>query len=133
MREGGWDLQSIDEKERMILPGQTCDAALDRIDKHPWIVQNWIPAMISTNFWERGRVTLKFDNCNKEGEVSVHVDGTEVAKKSTSVGGEKTATFNVEEGTVLEIKADNRAIIRLNDLQIECGKFPYSRRSFSVI
>ena len=133
MEEGGWDLQSIDEKERMVLPGQTCDAAVDRIDKHPWFVQNWIPAMLSTKFWGTGRVTLKFDNCNKEGEVSVLVDGTEIAKKSTSVGGEKTATFMVEEGSVLEIKVDNRAIIRIKDLQIECGKFSCSCRSFSVI
>ena len=42
--------------------------------------------------------------------------------KSKSVGGDLTATFNVEEGSLLEIKADNRAIIRLLDLQIECGK-----------
>ena len=122
MKEGGWDLGSIHENERLVLPGQTCDAKLHRIKEYDWIVQNWIPAMISTTWWGSGRVTLNFDNCNKEGEVSVIVDGIEIANKSTAVGGEKIATFNVEEGTVLEIKADNRAVIRLNDLQIDCGK-----------
>ena len=122
MKEGGWDLGNIDEKERLVLPRETCDAALDRIDKHNWLVQKWIPSMISNTFWGSGRVVLKFDNCNNQGEVSIIVDGTEVAKSKT-IGGETTATFNVEEGSVLEIKADNRAIIRLKDLQIECGKY----------
>ena len=52
-------------------------------------VENWIPAIISTSFWGSGRVILKFDNCNNEGEVSVPIDGTEIAKKSAPVGGEK--------------------------------------------
>ena len=122
MKEGGWDLENIHAKERLVLPDHTCDAFLDRIDKHKWLVQKWTSSMISTSFWGIGRVNLKFDNCNNEGEVSIHVDGTEIAK-SKSVGGESITKFNVEEGSVLEIKADNRAIIRLNDLQIECGKY----------
>ena len=77
--------------------------------------------MVSTTFWGSGRVTLKFDNCNNQGEVSVIVDGIKVANSKSHVE-EPTATFNVEEGTVLEIKADNRAIIRLNDLKVKCGK-----------
>ena len=116
MEEGGWDLENIDEKERLLLPGQTCNKIVNQMNEFPWFVQNWIPAVISTSFWGSGRVTLMFDNCNKEGEVCVLVDGTEIAKKSAPVGGEKTATFNVEEGTVLEIKADNRAIIRIKGL-----------------
>ena len=122
MKEGGWDLVNIDEKERLVLPRETCDPALDRIDKHNWLVQKWIPSMISNTFWGNGRVVLKFDNCNNQGEVTIIVDGTEVAK-SKSISAETTATFNVEEGSVLEIKADNRAIIRLKDLQIKCGRY----------
>ena len=121
MQEGGWDLKNVVEKERLVLPGQTCDAKLHRIKEYPWIVQKWTEATISTTFWNIGRVVLKFDNCNNQGEVKVLVDGTEIAK-SKSVGGETTANFNVEEGTVLEFKADNRAIIRIMDLDIECGK-----------
>ena len=66
-------------------------------------------------------MNLKFANCNNEGEVKVLIDGTEIAT-SKSVGGETTATFNAEEGTILEVKADSRAIIRIKDLEIECGK-----------
>ena len=120
MNEGGWDLESIDEKERLVLPGQTCDAKFNRIKENNWMVQKWFPEMVSTTFWGSGRVTLKFDNCNNQGEVSVIVDGTEVANSKPN-GVEPTATFNVEEGSVLEIKADNRGIIRLKDLKIKCG------------
>ena len=121
MKEGGWDLELIDEKERLVLPGETCEKKLAYVNTFKWILQKWTEAMISTTFWGSGRVTLKFDNCYNEGDVTVLADGTEIAK-SKSVGGETTATFNVEEGTVLEIKANSRAIIRLKDLQIECGK-----------
>ena len=121
MKEGGWDLDSIHEKERLVLPGQTCDVVFNRIEKYNWIIQKWFPMMVSTTFWGSGRVTLKFDNCNNQGEVSVIVDGIKVANSKSHVE-EPTATFNVEEGTVLEIKADNRAIIRLNDLKVKCGK-----------
>ena len=121
MTEGGWDLKGIIEKERLVLPGETCFQLVDEIGTHPWLVQQWVPTTISNTFWGSGRVTLMFNNCNNQGEVSIFVDGTEIAK-SKSVGGETTAAFNVEEGSLLEIKADNRAIIRLLDLQIECGK-----------
>ena len=114
-------MENIYEKERLVLPGQTCDAKLHRIKEYNWIIQKWFPATISTTFWGSGRVTLKFDNCNNQGEVSVLVDGTEIANSKPN-GEEPKATFNVEEGTVLEIKADNQAIIRINDLKIECGK-----------
>ena len=77
--------------------------------------------MISATFWEQGRVHLRFGNCNEVGEVSVHVDGTEV-EKSKPNGRETNATFNVDEGSKLVIKADSRAIIKLFDINIECGK-----------
>ena len=125
MKEGGWDLKHIHEKERLVLPGQTCVKKLMDIKTFPWILQKWTPSSISTTFWGNGRAVLTFDNCNNEGEVAVVVDGTEVAK-SKSVGGDSTATFNVEEGTVLTIQADSRSIIRITDLQIECGKLDKS-------
>ena len=121
MKEGGWDLKNAVEKERLVLPGETCEKKLTYINTFKWIVQQWTETAISTTFWNIGRAVLKFNNCNNEGEVKVLVDGAEVAK-SKSVGGETTVTFNVEEGTVLEIKADNRAIIRIMDLEIEYGK-----------
>ena len=121
MKEGGWDLASIIKKERLVLPEQTCFNVRKEINEFPDVVQGWIPSMISNSFWGSGRVTLKFGNCNNQGQVTILVDGTEIAK-SKSNGRETTASFNVEEGAVLEIKADSLAIIRLLDLQIECGK-----------
>ena len=132
MKEGGWDLKNIKEKERLVLPGQTCEAAVDLIEKHSWFVQQWAPSVISTTFWGSGRVNLKFNNCNNQGEVTILVDGTEISK-SKSVGGDSTAAFNVEEGTIVEIKVDNRGIIQLIDLQIECGKFIFLRMSTVLI
>ena len=121
MIEGGWDIGNVEDRERWVLPGQSCDDSLDRIDKHPWIKQQWSPTTISTKFWSTGRATLAFNNCNKEGEITILVDGREVAK-SKPVGEATAAAFNVDEGTVLEIKADNRAITRLLRLYLACGK-----------
>lgn len=121
MKEGGWDLDGIIEKERLILPGQTCFNIAKQVNEFPYFVQGWIPTMISNSFWGSGRVTLKFGNCNNQGEVTIVADGNEIAKSKLN-GGETTASFNIEEGMVLEIKADNRGVIRLLDLQIECGK-----------
>ena len=64
---------------------------------------------------------IKFANCNKEGEVTVLVDGVEIAK-SKSYGKETTAAFNVEEGSLLEIKTDDRSIIRIKSFLIDCGR-----------
>ena len=132
MREGGWDLEGLKKKERLVLPGQNCFKIAKQINEFQYFVQRWSPLMISTKFWGSGRVVLEFNNCNNQGEVAILVDGTEIAK-SKLVGEDSTASFNVEEGTVLEIKADNRAIINLIDLQIECGKCPISSFSFSYI
>merc|ERR1712038_470568 len=100
------------------------------IKTFPWIVQKWAPSLISTTFWGKGRAVLTFDNCNNQGEVTVLVDENEVAK-SKSVGGDSTATFNVEQGTVLTVKTDNRSIIRISDLQIECGASSTMRDNFN--
>ena len=124
MIESGWDLGNVEERERLVLPGRICNNYVDQMEEHPWFVQQWSPSTISTKFWSNGRATLAFNNCNKEGEVTIVVDGTEIAK-SKPVGGETIAAFNVEEGTVLEINADTRAIIRLNGLDLECGKLFY--------
>ena len=130
MKEGGWDLEGIIQEDRLVLPGQSCDAKLHRIKEYPWIVQNWFPAIISTTFWGSGRLNLKFENCNNQGEVSVLVDGTEIANSKPN-GEEPKATFNVEEGTVLEVKANNHAIIRIISLKIECGKKLFLYRSLN--
>ena len=120
MRDGGWNLNGIRANERLVLPGRTCDTKLDRIHKDNWIVQGWTNQMISTTFWGAGRVEIKFANCFNEGEVTVLVDGVEIAK-SKSYGKETTATFNVEDSSFLEIKTDDRSIIRIKDFQINCG------------
>ena len=121
MTDNGWDLANIDTKHRLVLPGGECDYnLLLTITKLNWIIQGWLPSMISATFWSKGRVELKFGNCNEVGEVAVFVDGTEVEKSKPNVEVTRAA-FNVDEGSNLTIRADNRAIIKLFDINIECG------------
>ena len=122
MHENGWDLANIRAKERLVLPGDTCNFDLLKdISENNWYIQGWLPTMISTTFWAPGRVHLTFGNCNVNGEVALLVDGIEV-EKSKPNGRETNATFNVDEGSKLVIKADSLAIIRLFEINIECGK-----------
>ena len=121
MHENGWDLANIKARYRLVLPRDVCNfALLDDISKHHWYTQEWPTSMISTTFWGQGRVHLTFGNCNEVGEVALLVDGTEV-EKSKPNGRGTNATFNVDEGSKLVIKADSRAIIKLFDIHIECG------------
>ena len=123
MHENGWDLANIRAKERLVLPGHRCDFDLLKdISENNWYIQGWLPSMISATFWAQGRVHLRFGNCNVNGEVAILVDGTEVGK-SLPNGEQTNATFNVDEGSKLIIKADNRAIIKLFDINIDCGKY----------
>ena len=122
MTDNGWDLANIDVDDRLVLPRHKCDYNfLLTMSKLNWIIQGWSPSMISRTFWSKGRVQLKFGNCNEVGEVAVLVDGTEV-EKSKPNGKETTATFNVDKGSNLTVMADNRAIIKLFDINIKCGK-----------
>ena len=121
MKDGGWDTQKIEEKERLVLPGKTCDRKFNRIKENNWIATGWTSEEMSTSFWGAGRVELTFANCNKEGEVSVLIDGVEI-EKSKPNGQKTTAIFNVEQGTVISIRTDDHSIIRIMDLQIQCGK-----------
>ena len=122
MTENGWDFSKIiNPDRRLVLPRYECNYnLLDTIAKHNWIMRGWLPSMISATFWAKGRVQLLFGNCNVDGEVTILVDGTEI-EKSKPDGKQTNATFNVDEGSKLIIKADNRAIIKLFDIDIECG------------
>ena len=107
-------------EDRLVFTQRGCWNLLDTIDKHKWMVQQWSTTAISTDFWDHGKATLQFGNCNNEGQVTVLLDGTEIGKstlnkKSTDV------TFNFAEGSNLTITADDRSIIRLYDLTLECG------------
>ena len=104
-----------------MLPGQTCVEKLDWIHKYSWMVQKWTQSMISTSFWGNGKIHLTFENCNNQGVVRIFIDDQEIAK-SKETGGPTSTRFFVQEGTILSIKADDKAIIRLLDLAIECGK-----------
>ena len=124
MKDNGWDLDSIDEGNRLVLHGKRCDLKLlDGTPGSNWLVQRWSTSMISTTFWSKGRAKLKFGNCNNQGEVSVMIDGTEVGK-STSNEEKSTVSFNFDEGSNLTIKAEGRSIIKLFSLKINCGKQP---------
>ena len=132
MHEGGWNLDEINQKERLVLPGQTCIRTLDQMNKYSWFIQGWSPQKISKSFWNDGRVDLSFGNCNNEGEVAILVDGTEI-KKSKAYGEETKVSLNVQDGTNLTIRADDRGIIRLFDLQIECGEFALPKFTLLII
>ena len=123
MKENGWNIDNINtQAARLVLPKGTCNwMLLDAIETHDWYEGGWDPSSISTNFWDHGKVTLRFGNCNDHGEVTILVDGTEI-KKSRPKGGETTAVFMVNEGSNLTIATDNRGIIKLMDLKIECGE-----------
>ena len=123
MEENGWNLEQINKELRLVLPGENCDwNLLTKINEFNWIVEGWSNSMIFTTFWGYGKAELKFGNCNHDGEVSVVVDGKEITNSKPN-GKETIATFNVAEGSNLTIKADNRAIIKLFGLKIECGKY----------
>ena len=122
MKDNGWDLDSIDEGNRLVLRGKQCNLKL--LDGSPgsnWLVQRWSTSMISTTFWSKGRAKLKFGNCNNQGEVSVLIDGTTVGK-STPNDEKTTVSFNFDEGSNLTIKAEGQSIIKLFSLRIKCGK-----------
>ena len=124
MTENGWDMSNINPDRRLVLPRYECNFnLLDTIAKHNWFIQGWHPAMISATFWAKGKVQLVFGNCNEVGEVVVEVDGNEV-EKSKPYGRQTNATFNVDEDSKLVIKADSKAIIKLFEINIECGNIP---------
>ena len=120
MEESGWNLNNIDKEARLVLQDETCEKKLDFIHKYNWIAQRWRAQSISTTFWGHGRASLQFGNCNNAGQVSVFLDGTEIGR-SRSDEEATTANFNVKEGSVLTIKADNLAIIKLFELKLKCG------------
>ena len=121
MRENGWDLQNIHAKKRLVMTEEACWNLLDTIDKHKWMVQQWATSSISTSFWSEGKATLEFGNCFNEGQVTVFLDGREIGNSSLSKDS-TIVTFNVADGSILTIKTDDRSIIRLFDLRLECGE-----------
>ena len=123
MKENGWNIDNINtQAARLVLPKGTCNwRLLDAIENHNWYEGGWDPSSISTNFWDHGKVTLRFGNCNDHGEVSILVDGVEI-KKSRPKGGETTAVFMVNEGSNLTIATDKQGIIKVMDMKIECGE-----------
>ena len=121
MQENGWELNNSYNDQRLVLTNNACWSLLDTIDKHKWLVQPWSTSAISTSFWGDGRASLDFGNCNVEGRVTVLLDGEEIG--NSTIGNEKTSvSFNVTTGSNLTIAADDRSIIRLYDLRLECGK-----------
>ena len=121
MIENGWDLQNSYQDKRLVLTENACWNLLNTIDKFKWMIQPWTTSTISTSFWGDGRATLDFGNCNVEGRVTVLLDGKEIG--NSSIGNKITSvSFNVANGSTLAIEADDRSVIRLYDLRLECGK-----------
>ena len=121
LEENGWVLDSKPMYDRLVFTHRGCWDLLDTIDKHKWMVQQWSTTAISTDFWDNGKATLQFGNCNNEGQVTILLDGTEIAR--SDLGKERTTvTFNVDERSNLTIKTDDRSVIRLFHLKLDCGK-----------
>ena len=121
MEEHGWDLTAINKDTRLVLTQSACEKRLNILESHSWMVQQWSATMISTEFWGVGAATLEFGNCNNEGEVTVLLDDGEIAKSKLNEDM-SNVTFNVDEGSILTIRADDKAIIRLFSLELKCGK-----------
>ena len=121
MQENGWDLQNSYQDNRLALTENACGNILDTIDKHKWMIQQWSTSAISTSFWGDGRAKLEFGNCNVEGQVKVLLDGKEIG--NSTIGKKRTSvSFNVATGSNLTIQADDRSVIRLFNLNLDCGK-----------
>ena len=122
MRENGWDLQNINSKMRLVTTQDACWNLLKNIDQFKWMIQQWKTSSISTSFWTEGKAMLKFGNCFNDGKVTVFLDGKEIGNSSLAMES-TTVTFNVAAGSILDIKTDDRSIIRLFELNLECGKY----------
>ena len=121
MEVHGWDLTAIKEDTRLVLTQSACVKLLDILESHKWMDQNWPTTSISTSFWGVGSATLEFGNCNNAGDVTVLLDDVEIAKSKLNEYM-SSVTFNVDEGSVLTIRANGRAVIRLFSLEFKCGK-----------
>ena len=131
MEENGWDLNNSYQDKRLVLTENACWNLLDTIDKHKWLIQPWTTSTISTSFWGDGRAALDFGNCNMEGRVTVLLDGKVIG--NSTIGNKRTSlSFNVAKGSILTIQADDRSIIRLYDLKLDCGK-PTSLKNHYLI
>ena len=121
MKENGWDLDTEMMNYRLVLTDGGCRNVLHTINEYKWMVQKWSSTALTTSFWDHGRATLMFGNCNYEGQVTILLGGTEIAK--SDLGKRRTTvTFNVDERSNLTIKTDDRSVIRLFHLKLDCGK-----------
>ena len=111
----------MDMDNRLMLTQHACNNQLEILKANNWVVQQWTTSAMTTSFWGTGKATLEFGNCHNQGEVTIILDDNEIAK---SKGGEfkSKVTFDVADGSTLTIKADDKAIIRLFGLDLECGK-----------
>ena len=121
MQENGWDLSNSYEDNRLVLTKNACWNLLKTIDQFKWVAQQWTTSTVSTSFWGDGRAKLEFGNCNVEGQVKVLLDGKEIG--NSTIGKKRSSvSFNVANGSNLTIQADDRSVIRLFNLDLECGK-----------
>ena len=121
MEEHGWDLDALDKDNRLMLTKHACRSQLEFLKSNKWTVEQWSTSAISTSFWGTGQATLTFGNCYNEGEITILLDDTEIAKSKRNEYKSKV-TFNVEDGSTLTIRTDDKAIIRLFQLDLTCGK-----------
>ena len=121
MEENGWNLENIKRTRRLALNDQSCMNRLDKIEKHKWMVTQWSTSSIATSFWDQGKATLEFGNCNNQGRVTVLLDG-EVIANSTLNTESTIVAFNVAQGSTLTIQTDDLSIIRLFGMKLDCGK-----------
>jgi len=71
---------------------------------------------VEATFVGKGRATLTFGNCNKEGSVVVKLDGKEIS--SAKAKTLEKVEFQYSQGNTLRIEEINTAIIKLNSLSM---------------
>ena len=119
-------------EDRLAFGQAGCWNILHTINENKWMTQKWSATAISTDFWDHGKATLLFGNCNNEGYVTVLLDGTEIGKSDLNTMS-TNVTFNFAEGSKLTIQTDDRSIIQLFDMKLECGKRNNSKVDYFMI
>ena len=132
LKENGWELDIKQMEDRLTFTKSGCYNLLHTINENKWVVQKWSATEISTDFWDHGKATLLFGNCNNQGHVTVLLDGTEIGKSDLNVM-RTNVTFNFAEGSKLTIQTDDRSIIQLFDMKLECGKRNNSKVDYFMI
>ena len=130
MEMNGWKLEGSAD-ERLVFTGKSCATSWGYDGINNWwrsryggSSQGWKTTSVSAVFENDGRATLQFANCNTGGNVKVYLNDSVIAT-STSSGRNTIVSFNYDRLSELRIETDDYSIIKLNSLNVTCGKMIY--------